>query len=322
MRIIITGQAVVHDWRNETVHDPAILRSLHGLAYTEERFTDYLDGSGPEKEVRNILERGGYLRFQYNSERNELECVTEYEAKRPLSEAELNLLVEYTTGQWSDGIGENFASNSVDECAYSIECLSRPQPAARQVLAAKGPPQDRFDRPAALRLSADRGNPLAALALAYWYAGGDPQDAAAACQLFAQAAQGGSCEAMLRLGECYADGKGTAARPADAAACFRKVAAADDWQWSGSAWGWLGRCHEEGIGVPKDEAEAVRSYLRSAESCVDWLPRLAACYELGKGTARDLRQALDCYRKALEAGYENVRSAILRFETELGIASK
>jgi len=31
-----------------------------------------------------------------------------YELKMPLSQDEINYLVEYTHGQWSDGIGEGF----------------------------------------------------------------------------------------------------------------------------------------------------------------------------------------------------------------------
>ncbi|MGL4424313.1 MAG: hypothetical protein ACRCZF_26900, partial [Gemmataceae bacterium] len=42
--------------------------------------------------------------------------------RRLLSDAELGLLVEYTMGQWSDGIGENWACLSPDKCGYSIQC--------------------------------------------------------------------------------------------------------------------------------------------------------------------------------------------------------
>jgi hypothetical protein len=120
---------------------------LDGLAYDEESFTDYLGNrdtvtvqamlaetpdderlqevlreSQLENDVRNALEPGGKLRFSYKPDLNELWCITEYRSTRRLSDQELKALVDYTEGQWSDGIGENFSSSSMDVCGYLIDC--------------------------------------------------------------------------------------------------------------------------------------------------------------------------------------------------------
>jgi hypothetical protein len=51
---------------------------------------------------------GGLLRFEYDEKSQQLYGVTEYSLSRALTAAEVSLLREYTIGQWSDGIGENF----------------------------------------------------------------------------------------------------------------------------------------------------------------------------------------------------------------------
>jgi hypothetical protein len=122
-RIIIGGLAVVSR-DDERVTDPAILRSLDGLVYDEEQFTDYLGGPSEEDELAAALEPGGAIRFGYREGDDLLTVVTEYRCRRPLTDAELRLLVEYTIGQWSDGIGENWTCCSVDKCGYTIMCLT------------------------------------------------------------------------------------------------------------------------------------------------------------------------------------------------------
>jgi hypothetical protein len=107
----------------EQVSDTAVLRSLDGLAYDEERFTDYIGGPPEEDELAAALEPGGIIRFGYQ-DGGLLTAVTEYRSRRLLTAAELRLLVEYTMGQWSDGVGENWACISPERCGYSIMCLT------------------------------------------------------------------------------------------------------------------------------------------------------------------------------------------------------
>jgi hypothetical protein len=86
------------------VEDPDELRSLEGLEY-DEIFSDYFERRSTLVDAGIT---GGLLRFKYNEKTQRLDGVTEYSLSRPLTAEELALLSDYTIGQWSDGIGENF----------------------------------------------------------------------------------------------------------------------------------------------------------------------------------------------------------------------
>jgi len=122
IRVAIHGFAAVFT-EDEQVTDPVILSRLNGLAYDEEVFTDYLGGSPEEEALAAALERSGTLAFSYAEGDDLLGVVTEYRAKRQLTEAEVQLLVKYTMGQWSDGIGENFTCLSAEQCGHGVMCL-------------------------------------------------------------------------------------------------------------------------------------------------------------------------------------------------------
>jgi hypothetical protein len=122
VRFVIQGWAAVYR-EDEQVTDPAILRSLDGVVYDDERFTDYFGGPTEEDVVAAALEPGGSLQFGYSEGEELLTATTEYRSRRPLSPEELRLLVDYTMGQWSDGIGENWTCESGERCGYSIMCL-------------------------------------------------------------------------------------------------------------------------------------------------------------------------------------------------------
>lgn len=121
-RIVIRGAAAVFR-SDEQVTDPGVLGSLDGLVYDEERFTDYIGGPPAEDELVAALEPGGILSFGYRGG-HLLAATTEYQTRRPLTDAEVRLLVDYTMGQWSDGIGENWTCCSPEKCGYSVMCLT------------------------------------------------------------------------------------------------------------------------------------------------------------------------------------------------------
>jgi hypothetical protein len=121
-RIVIRGSAAVYS-NDEQVSDPVILRSLDGVVYDEERFTDYIGGPPAEDTVAAALEPGGAIQFGYVEGESLLTATTEYRARRLLTANELQLLVDYTMGQWSDGIGENWTCESAERCGYTIMCL-------------------------------------------------------------------------------------------------------------------------------------------------------------------------------------------------------
>jgi len=94
MKITIKAKSGEHNAENVNI--------LHGVDYQED-FVEYLD-------YRDYLFayklKSGYMKFVV--ENGELYTLTEYSAKEPLLPEELKELIDYTQGQWSDGIGESF----------------------------------------------------------------------------------------------------------------------------------------------------------------------------------------------------------------------
>lgn len=121
--IVIRGAAAVFREDDIQVTDPNVLRSLRDVV-CEEVFTDYLGGPPEEDAIAGSLERGGIIQFGYDEGNDVLTATTAYRSRRRLTENELRLLVDYTMGQWSDGIGENWTCESASKYGYSIMCLT------------------------------------------------------------------------------------------------------------------------------------------------------------------------------------------------------
>lgn len=66
----------------------------------------------------------------------------------------------------------------------------------------------------------------------------------------------------------------------------------------------LGVCYRFGQGVPQDEAEAVKWYLKAAEQGHDKAQyNLGVCYDAGTGVAKDPAEAARWYRRAAYQGH-------------------
>ena len=122
-RVTIRGSAAVLRG-DDPVTDPAVLRALDGVVYDDEGFTDYVWGRPGVGALAADLEPGGAIRFAYRDGDDVLSATTEYTCRRPLANAEVRLLADYTMEQWSDGIGENWAGTSAERCGYTILCLT------------------------------------------------------------------------------------------------------------------------------------------------------------------------------------------------------
>src|SRR3989337_893808 len=121
MKIIISDRAEVYDERAHGLDtNPETLRKLQGLAYTEGEMSYFIGDGSDEGLIADIGIAGGTLTFTYVPETNELRVLTEYEAPRKLTKKELDVLVKYTTGQWSDGMGENFTNDYAEKTGMLV----------------------------------------------------------------------------------------------------------------------------------------------------------------------------------------------------------
>ena len=63
----------------------------------------------------------------------------------------------------------------------------------------------------------------------------------------------------------------------------------------------LGNCYEDGYGVGKNIAEAVKWYQKAAEQgSADAQYKLGVCYEKGEGVEKDAVEAAKWYQEAAE----------------------
>ncbi|WP_426389142.1 hypothetical protein [Variovorax sp. R-27] len=110
--IRFSAMASVFDFRRsdegELVEDRGVLRTLHGLTYSDESFSDYLLDGSETRELAGVGISGGELKFEFDSQVGGLVARTEYSVPRFLTKPEVEVLQRYTVGQWSDGIGSNF----------------------------------------------------------------------------------------------------------------------------------------------------------------------------------------------------------------------
>jgi len=83
------------------------LQECNGIEIPD-NFADYIDDDIIASKVKS-----GYTKFVY--EDGKLWSVCTYELKASLSQDEIDYLVDYTSGQWSDGIGEGFEQ---EPCSY------------------------------------------------------------------------------------------------------------------------------------------------------------------------------------------------------------
>ena len=126
---------------------------------------------------------------------------------------------------------------------------------------------------------------------------------ASALPLFQKAAEHGSAEAMVYMGNYYSSAKteftGVPKDDSQAVNWYRKAADAGN----ASGMGELGTMYQAGHGVEEDAWQAMRWYRKAAEAGDTVAMRnLGELYERGIGIELDYRQALSWYMKAAEAG--------------------
>lgn len=119
MIIMIRGIAKVRDIKGNRITGQS-LKDFDGLK-CQDNFMEYFqlwETPELEEQMLDALLDIAYMHFEYNDATGQLETVTTYSSNRKLSDAEEKALIDYTQGQWSDGIGEGFEQHIVDDEFY------------------------------------------------------------------------------------------------------------------------------------------------------------------------------------------------------------
>ena len=117
-----------------------------------------------------------------------------------------------------------------------------------------------------------------------------------------QAARAGVAAAQWLLGRCYHDGLGVPREPAEAFRWYQKAAE----QGYAPAENSLGICYSRGDGTRRDPTQAVRYYLQAARrNYASAQYNLGICYEVGRERAmfQDRREAVRWFREAAKQQY-------------------
>lgn len=165
-----------------------------------------------------------------------------------------------------------------------------------------------FERAAAMEESQRRLARLSRMSYGTLHAllTGNPADAA---DWIRSAAECGLAAAQLRLGRLLLAGDALERNERAAFGWFARAAGQGD----AEAMNMVGRCHENGWGVPVDLERAAASYLASAEGGHDWGQyNFGNLLFDGRGVAPDRPQALRWYLRAASQGHGRAMNIVAR----------
>ena len=159
--------------------------------------------------------------------------------------------------------------------------------------------------------AAQAGKAFSQLRIGYCYAKGRgvTQDYTEAVKWYRKAAEQGLASAQYNLGNGYYNGRGVTKDYYEAVKWYRKAAE----QGLASAQYNLGNGYYNGRGVTQDYYEAVKWYRKAAEQGHAGAQyNLGLCYEYGKGVTKSVTEAVKWYKKAAEKGDENAKKNLRR----------
>lgn len=178
------------------------------------------------------------------------------------------------------------------------------------------------------RKAAEGGSIEADVALGDFYCSGftaaKPVHWENAAAVWQEQAEKGNIDAQLKIGNmCYRNGLGVPKDGAKAIYWLEKAAA----QNSPIAMWALGRMYSGHRDIPRDDAKAFYWTEKSAQVGHAWTDvwvelKLAQMYESGQGTKRDLKKALEWAQKAAARGNKEAKDLAAKLESIAGAASQ
>ena len=140
-----------------------------------------------------------------------------------------------------------------------------------------------------------------------------PEQIKVTMNTYRKAAEQGNADGQVNLADCYARGVGVAKDEVEAVKWLRKAAA----QGYNRAQCQLGHCYARGVGVAKDEVEAVAWYRKAAaQGYAEAQIQLGYRYARGRGVTKDEVEAY-AYWSLVPARFQDVRNNLAVLETNL-----
>ena len=244
-------------------------------------------------------------------------------AEQGLPEAQMGLGLMYETGRGLEKSDTEAAR--LYQTAAAGDDVDAMKALAAMLLVGRGVQRNEVEAARLYQRAAAAGDVLAMSAAGRLLQEGkasSPEDDMEAVRLLTTAAASDVAEAQCYLGKMYLEGRGGlkqddakattlikgAAERSDPAACFL-----------------LATIYEKGTNqkiLPRDDGEAIRWYLRSAE--LGHAPAQYAAarrFESGKGVQKDLSKASEFYSMATAGGYEKAMRAKQKLNGKLSLGS-
>lgn len=116
-KVIVKGEAKAYDIADEE-YKGENLQKFNGVGCQDE-FTEHFQAKSKYNKHNHQgciigIVTNGYMRFEYDETDKKLYTITEYDSSRKLTQNELSTLMQFTSSQWSDDIGEKFEQHSVN----------------------------------------------------------------------------------------------------------------------------------------------------------------------------------------------------------------
>ena len=128
MKIRIFSTSLALDVETEEqIEDAERIKKLDGYIYSEDEEDDcfgfWLVDENDESIIKSSGISGGFLKFNFDEQNNNLVVAIEYDLEKELSQEQIEALIEYTIGQCTDGIGSNFNQFKCEEIGMYLSLI-------------------------------------------------------------------------------------------------------------------------------------------------------------------------------------------------------
>jgi hypothetical protein len=125
VEISVRSYATVYDRTGSQETSTEVLKLFHGLAYSDfDLGEDLAVDDRMDASLRGKLLLGGIMKLEFSEKEKALFVVTHYVFSEGLSGGEVQQLIRFTSGHWTDGIGASFSEEFLHDKGLRFEAVS------------------------------------------------------------------------------------------------------------------------------------------------------------------------------------------------------